>query len=290
MQNFSFGNTYLQTAFPFSFWNGNMFQMNFFDSNPFYNCNVPYIFNNYNYNYGYDTNFSIFNTPYNYDNFGTFGTFGSYNYPAISNGVSNPRRVSKPKSKATQRTAAQQQVSQISRTQSRSQGSKHNPYMSSSNKRRATIQYAESFIGKINSNEQGNARFSPTHSETYKKYMREGRKWHWCVDFINTIVKDVYGSNIKFNKSSSALGLKKWGEENGIYTDISNSPDRIRAASRIKAGDLLVLDHHACIVKSVNNDGTITTIDGNSRHNVEQRTRKLSNSRILGYISMDRFT
>lgn len=154
------------------------------------------------------------------------------------------------------------------------------------NARKSSVAYAESFIGVINNDAQGNARFSPS---KYKEYYAQGKDWHWCVDFINTIVKDTYGSKVNFNKTSTVSGLKKWGQKNGSYTDVPQYNRAQYIAQNVKPGDIMLTQGHAAIVKSVNADGSFVTVDGNSNDKVKLTKRKASQDKLQGFISMEQF-
>ena len=117
----------------------------------------------------------------------------------------------------------------------------------------------------------------------------EGREEAWCADFVTYVVKEAMGEDTPEGFGSPSVAtLRAWGENNGKYQDISNWQN-------IKPGDVMIQERngasHTGIITSVDPDGTIHTIEGNTSDMVAERTYDPNdpNSRynvISGFISM----
>lgn len=89
----------------------------------------------------------------------------------------------------------------------------------------------------------------------------------WCADFVTHMMKKVYGENGTPDDFANTCELfcscqeiANWGEERGRTTTDS---------SEVKAGDAIIIRTdsgglHIGLVVSVNEDGTINTIEGNT--------------------------
>ncbi len=96
----------------------------------------------------------------------------------------------------------------------------------------------------------------------------------WCADFATFITKQVYGNDVPGNLLSecsnlaSCYGYGTWAQSKGILMDSRTTQyDK----SQVKAGDYILYNadeagewYHIGIVSSVDNDGTIHTIEGNT--------------------------
>ena len=117
----------------------------------------------------------------------------------------------------------------------------------------------------------------------------EGREEAWCADFVTYVVKEAMGEDTPEGFGSPSVAtLRAWGENNGKYQDISNWQN-------IKPGDVMIQERngasHTGIITSVDPDGTIHTIEGNTSDMVAERTYNPNDpdSRyhlISGFISM----
>lgn len=117
----------------------------------------------------------------------------------------------------------------------------------------------------------------------------EGRVEAWCADFVTYVVKEAMGEDTPEGFGSPSVAtLRAWGENNGRYHDISDWQN-------IKPGDVMIQERngasHTGIITSVDPDGTIHTIEGNTSDMVAERTYNPNdpNSRynvISGFISM----
>ncbi|MCD7879825.1 MAG: CHAP domain-containing protein, partial [Candidatus Gastranaerophilales bacterium] len=87
----------------------------------------------------------------------------------------------------------------------------------------------------------------------------------WCADFVTYCLKQVYGDDIPGDFTSTCSNtaycptIESWAKSNGSYTQDS---------SQVQPGDLILygsgVASHIGIVTSVNSDGTVNTIEGNT--------------------------
>lgn len=267
----------------------------------------PFMGQNNNFNFMPMNNFSIFN-PFSMINFNNFVAPQNNNFinnpyvgnPSPSIGDTFVRQAQPAKTQQRNNNVTTAKTSQnATTTPSRKTGksvnildkSAGNPYLGQYGNREASVKYAQAFVGVINNREQGNARFSP---DKYKEYNAKGQKWHWCADFVSTLIKDSY-AGIKFNKVSTVTELKKWGIKNQGYMELPATGKNEFIAQNVKPGDIMISDGHTAIVESVNADGTFTTIDGNSigggvyrNKNRNAEVKKAGVKTVLGFISMDK--
>ena len=123
---------------------------------------------------------------------------------------------------------------------------------------------------------------------SYLKFTN-GEKIAWCAAFVTYVVKEAMGEDTPEGFGSPSVAtLREWGDSNGRYQDISNWQN-------IKPGDVMIQEEdgasHTGIITSVDPDGTIHTIEGNTSDMVAERTYNPNDpdSRyhlISGFISM----
>ncbi|MGN0014337.1 MAG: CHAP domain-containing protein, partial [Candidatus Gastranaerophilaceae bacterium] len=129
---------------------------------------------------------------------------------------------------------------------------------------------------------------------SYKKFTG-GRTEAWCADFVTYIIKNYAASKgIKLPSgfgSSSVAGLMAWGKANGLFqdtTNMSSSEKANYAKKNLKPGDIIIWKSngasHTGIVKSVNDDGTFTTIEGNSSDQVKSNKKSIYDKSLTGFI------
>lgn len=125
----------------------------------------------------------------------------------------------------------------------------------------------------------------------------KGRDYAWCAAFVSYVVKQAYkemGKSVpKGFGSSSVSTLMSWGIKNDLFlktAGMSNSQKAAAIAGSVKAGDLVIFKSngasHVGIIKSVNADGTFTTIEGNSSDRVKSNKFKPGKNTITGFIRM----
>ena len=113
------------------------------------------------------------------------------------------------------------------------------------------------------------------------KYGESGK---WCAAFASWIYG---GKGAPWGDRHDVAGIKDWAVNNGKYHSSSDT-------TAMKQGDLVVWRPETCrgkshvgIVKSVNPDGSFTTVEGNSGNQV--KTHKYSSSANFdGYVSMNK--
>ncbi len=137
---------------------------------------------------------------------------------------------------------------------------------------------ALSFLGVINSDAQGNAEFSGGVDEA------------WCADFVTGIVKrycDQNGVDMPSGFGSPAVSnLQQQAMDAGYFETGSDYQP--------KPGDVIVWknanESHVAFVASINDDGSIQTIEGNWGDKVASRTvketGKSSRESAAGYINL----
>lgn len=138
------------------------------------------------------------------------------------------------------------------------------------------LRNAKSYIGKVNSDAEGNRLFSPG-----------GRAQGWCQDFVSCMFKksDANVPDI-FKKTSSPIVARDEAIKRGAYV-------RNPKANDLHAGDILVTEGkgpsglHVGIVDKVEN-GKIYTVSGNSGNSVRESSYALNSSKVYGVIQTDK--
>lgn len=84
----------------------------------------------------------------------------------------------------------------------------------------------------------------------------------WCGDFVAYALQQVYGDDVPgdyINTCSNTAyvpTIREWGANKGLLTDDS---------SQVQPGDIIVYgEQHVGLVVSVNSDGTVNTVEGNT--------------------------
>ena len=152
--------------------------------------------------------------------------------------------------------------------------------------RNRTVEKARSYIGKVNSDAEGNKLFSPSWAKG---------KWGWCADFATYVAKDIYGDKLPSGfKNSSPHLLVSWAKKHSCFNVPPSSNKGSWIANNVKPGDIMISSgkgvskRHVAIVSKVNSDGSFETIDGNSGDMVRSVRRKASGT-YYGFISLDKF-
>lgn len=166
---------------------------------------------------------------------------------------------------------------------------KSNPFTSNSKSIR--------FNGGFGSNLVNNAKsyLGFKESDNSYKLFTNGRKEAWCADFVSYVVKDTCKKMGKTAPkgfgSSSVEGLRQWGKNNSCYLETANSANKIeKIKNNVKAGDVIIFKEngksHTGIVKHVDTNGKITTIEGNTSDKVAERTYHANNRTISGFVQL----
>lgn len=149
----------------------------------------------------------------------------------------------------------------------------------------ATAQLGLSFVGKVNTDSQGNALFS------------NGRQEAWCADFVTWVTKQAYakaGKQVPAGFGSpSVSNIQEWGKKNGRYVSTENMSSQQRAnyiAQNIKPGDIIIQKRngvsHTGIVVKVYPDGSFDTVEGNTSDSVKRRSYKADDKKLSGFVKM----
>lgn len=142
---------------------------------------------------------------------------------------------------------------------------------------------AKSYVGRVNSDREGNRLFSG------------GKSQAWCADFVSYNIKQTYGSSLpsSFGHFSSVSELRKWGEQNNCYKQVPSSNKASYIANNVKVGDIMIEKNggksHTGIVTKVNSDGSFETVEGNCSNKVAIQKYKATSPTLSGFISMDKY-
>jgi hypothetical protein len=117
-----------------------------------------------------------------------------------------------------------------------------------------------------------------------------------CAAFVNTVWKNANNGEDPFKGiegSHYVPDYVRWANDNGRWIDnprTSEGIENLAKSGNLKAGDLIVFgedEHHIGIVESVDEDGTIHTIEGNTSDKCARRSYD-ANSDIKGFIKMSK--
>ncbi len=102
----------------------------------------------------------------------------------------------------------------------------------------------------------------------------------WCAYFVSWAAREA----------GAPIGPAGRGEGSvdALYAWAQQSGKAIPAGPGVtpQPGDLIVWDEHIGIVESVNPDGTMTTIEGNSSDQVARRTHGADGDNAVGYVRL----
>lgn len=127
------------------------------------------------------------------------------------------------------------------------------------------------------------------------KLFTNGRSEAWCADFVSYVVKDTCrrtGKSLPNNFGSASVSeLRNWGKRNNCYLETANTGNKAqKIANNVKPGDIVIFKEngrsHTGIVKNVDSNGKITTIEGNTSNRVAERTYAANNNTISGFIQL----
>lgn len=142
---------------------------------------------------------------------------------------------------------------------------------------------AKSYVGRVNSDREGNRLFSA------------GKSQAWCADFVSYNIKQTYGSNLpsSFKHFSSVSDLRNWGEQNNCYKKVPSNNKASFIANNVKVGDIMIEQNsgksHTGIVTKVNSDGSFEVVEGNCSNKVAIQKYKANSATLSGFISMDKY-
>lgn len=126
---------------------------------------------------------------------------------------------------------------------------------------------------------------------SYLKFS-QGREEAWCADFVSNIWEKAnggkcpWGYNGDKNYKAGVIQIKDWAEKEGCYV-------KQKDGKGISPGDLVTFGSdggdHIGMVKSVDPDGTIHTVEGNTSDKVAERTYPPGSPKVYGFIKMDKY-
>lgn len=122
-------------------------------------------------------------------------------------------------------------------------------------------------------------------NEADGSYTKFGEKGAWCAAFVNYVCKQANDGKDPFT------GAAKGSHRVTDYVNWAKDNNRFVQADKAKPGDLITFQwsdggRHIGIVESIDKDGTIHTIEGNTSDKCARRTYKADNKNILGFVSM----
>lgn len=128
------------------------------------------------------------------------------------------------------------------------------------------------------------------------KMFTEGRGEWWCADFVSYVVKEAYaklGKDVPDGFGSNQVEqLQKWAIANGCYIDSNSADDKVTyIKENVRPGDVIIFKQngrsHTGLVESIDPDGTIHTIEGNTdTDDVARRQYKADEASLSGFISL----
>lgn len=127
------------------------------------------------------------------------------------------------------------------------------------------------------------------------KLFTNGRTEAWCADFVSYVVKEAAQKSGKSLPSgfgsASVEGLRQWGKNNNCYLHTANSANKKEVIkNNVKPGDIVIFKEngrsHTGVVASVDSNGNIKTVEGNTSDKVGERTYSANNSTISGFVQL----
>lgn len=244
----------------------NIFMNNGLNSNftPFsgYSFNNFSFFNIPSFNFGWNL------IPFNFDNFSNLwsaSSFNSYNNISIFNDFSTSAFSNCWNNFSYGDT--------FSRSSSNVKSSNNSSNSGAGSK---VLEKAMSYVGKVNNDADGVRLFSPAGSPSSRG---------WCADFATYCASQALGS--KYPKSMITGGpfvLMDKARENNCWVS--------GWKSNAKPGDIVIVPgkgvsgKHVAIIKSIDSNGKITCVSGNSSNSV--RVSTYNTSSVEGFVSMEK--
>jgi hypothetical protein len=100
----------------------------------------------------------------------------------------------------------------------------------------------------------------------------------WCAYFVSWAARQA---GVPIGDSGQGFG-----RVDDVFAWAQRTGKSLPAGSTPSAGDLIVWDEHIGVVESVDPDGTIHTIEGNSSDQVSQRTYGSDGGGAVGYVRL----
>ena len=154
---------------------------------------------------------------------------------------------------------------------------------------------AKSYVNVVNTSAEGNRLFSPKGYQNTSWYKKYGR-WGWGCDFAVYCAKDTLGS--KYPKdmiTSSPAGLVDAADKNHhAYISVPDTNKASWLTRNVKQGDIIYMKgsgdsgKHIAVVDSIDSNGKIHAISGNSKGKVRAVEYDINKSGIYGFISLNK--
>jgi hypothetical protein len=125
---------------------------------------------------------------------------------------------------------------------------------------------------------------------SYKKY---GQPSHWCGAFAEWCVKQANGGKVPWAGENFHYvpNITNWAQKNGVYEEYKSG----NAAQSVKPGDMIIFgdgkrkaNTHVGIVTSINPDGSIDTVEGNTSDACKKRHYPAGDPRIQGFLLVNK--
>lgn len=129
------------------------------------------------------------------------------------------------------------------------------------------------------------------------KLFTNGRTESWCADFVTYVVKEYAKENgMSVSKgfgSPAVSNLMSWAQSKGVFDNtskMSNNQKLSYSQNNLSVGDVIIWKSngasHTGIVKSINKDGTFTTVEGNSSDQVKSNKKSIYDKSLTGFIKL----
>ncbi len=129
------------------------------------------------------------------------------------------------------------------------------------------------------------------------KLFTNGRTESWCADFVTYVVNEYAKENgmsvAKGFGSPAVSNLMSWAQSKGVFDNtskMSNNEKLKYAQNNLSVGDVIIWKSngasHTGIVKSINKDGTFTTVEGNSSDQVKSNKKSIYDKSLTGFIKL----
>ena len=129
------------------------------------------------------------------------------------------------------------------------------------------------------------------------KLFTNGRTESWCADFVTYVVKEYAKENgMSVSKgfgSPAVSNLMSWAQSKGVFDNtskMSNNQKLSYSQKNLSVGDVIIWKSngasHTGIVKSINKDGTLTKVEGNSSDQVKSNKKSIYDKSLTGFIKL----
>lgn len=111
-----------------------------------------------------------------------------------------------------------------------------------------------------------------------------GKDEAWCAHFVSWAYEQADGGQSPWGHKASVQGIMDWGKQKGKFIN------KAEAKGNLKVGDVVIYKSngasHTGLVSKINDDGSINTVEGNTKDAVREQTITLNNSKLTGFVSV----